>query len=72
MGVQAVFAAVGGCANCGLLKRARWLLGEGKVLPLRICSRAHTYLYIGVAGTESPSGCLLYTKGFDVSGDALL
>lgn len=30
MGVQAVFAAVGGCANCELLKRARWLLGEGK------------------------------------------
>jgi hypothetical protein len=72
MGVQAVFAAVGGCANCELLKRARWLLREGKSATFEnLFACAYLFIY-GVARAESPSGCLLSTKGFYVSGDALL
>ena len=46
MGVQAVFAAVGGCANCGLPKRARWLLGEGKSASFEnLFARAYLFIY---------------------------
>lgn len=41
-----------------------------RICPLRTSSHAHTYLYIGVAGTESTPKRLFPTKGFAASGDA--